>query len=482
MLGLYNLVKFGGAPLAEDRGDTTVIHDDPRKAAHKPAMYDTHIQDILRTGVSRPFHTYQLDDQGVRRFVHYKKIPVSVRSRSNNCIIPDAKGYPIDGDRINIIIASSASGKTAFIKEHPEFVDGDDLLKWPSDTDWVYETSSRAAVNVGLWQQLASQNADSVILYAGDVSVIPKYLERRFRFVALVHISDARHKANILEGIKSGSSQPTDWELISAHRKELFDWAITKEIPVVSGFRQARDLIVRTGRRAVDAALSQGKNRLNITRTMIRLIAPTGVYTHLDSGDRMTFGSHVSMRIHTNEYARASGLTQHRWKHLTRMLPLFYIMCILGYKVQLRTTPCGHISDVMYKGNVINASGHMLGMFTWIAFPDARPSGMPSLYPDMHTYLVMYMLNQTAPTPTLEQHTRRVAYHRWIETYAGIVGSYFAIKILLKTGLSMRRRDALLWFLYARRAVRMIRITQRNTYMDVEYNRSEDTRFGPLTV
>jgi len=254
------------------------------------------------------------------------------------------------------------------------------------------------------------------------------------------------------------------------------------DIPVFSSFRDVYNRIARDTRKAIDSGLGSGKNSFNITRTALSIVSPRGTYLHLNSGNLLTFGSHVSMRIHTNEYARYSGLTQHRWKHLTRMLPLFYIMSFIGYKVKLETTPCGHISNVVYKKNIINASGHMLGMFTWIAFPDSRLAGMPLLYPDMHTYLVMYMLNQSVTTPSLEQSATKVAYHRWVETYAGILGSYVAIKILLKKGVYMKKRDAILWRLYARRAIRMIKITDRNTYMDVEYNRGEDPRFGLITV
>jgi len=479
LIHLRNLTLYGGSPIAEDIGDITVIHDDPRKATHKPSMYDAHITDILRTKVSKPFHTYEIDSQGVRRFIQYKKYPTSDRSKSNNCIIIDPKGYQIDGGKLNIVLAASGSGKTHF---GAPFVDGDTLLKWPPNLDWLKSPESIHAVNIGLWQQLSEAPKDDIIMYAGDMSAIPSYLVGKFNFIALVHVNESVMHRNLEERKRKKANQPTDWDLINDHREKLLVWAHRNEVPVFSTFTEVRDRIVRNTRVKMDDSLNRGFNRMNITKTALKLVAPTGVYTHLHSSGGMTFGSHVSMRIHTNEYARYTGLTQHRWKHVTRTLPLFYIMSMLGYKVTTELTPCGHISDIVYKGNTISASGHMLGMFTWLAFPDSRLAGMPSLYPDMHTYLVMYMRNQYEITPSLEPYAKTVSYHRWVETYAGIVGSYYAIKLLLIKGVPMRKRDAIMWYLYARRAVRMIMITDRTSFMDVVYNRDDDSRFGHIIV
>jgi len=476
---LRNLTLYGGAPIAEDVGDITFIHDDPRKATHKPYMYDEHISDILRTKVSKPFHTYEIDEQGIRRFIQYKKYPISERSKSNNCIISDPKGYPIDGGKLNIVVAASGSGKTHY---GAPFVDGDSLLKWPPNLDWLESAESIHAVNIGLWQQLSDAPTDNIIMYAGDMDAIPSYLVGRFNFIALVHRSESVMRRNLEERKRKNAKQPTDWKLINGHREKLLAWARKLGIPIFSTFNEVRDRIVRNTRVKMDESLNRGFNIMNITKTALKLVAPTGVYTHLHSGGRLTFGPHVSMRIHTNEYARYTGLTQHRWKHITRTLPLFYIMSTLGYKVDVKLTPCGHISDIVYKENVISASGHMLGMFTWLAFPDSRLAGMPMLYPDMHTYLVMYMRNQYEITPSLEPYLKTISYHRWVETYAGIVGSYYAIKLLLSKGVPMKKRDAIMWYLYARRAVRMIRITDRTSYMDVIYNRDDDSRFGHINV
>jgi len=480
LMGLYNLVKFGGAPLAEDVNDVTIIHDDPRKAPHKALMYENHIKRMLKMRISLPFHTYKMDvDERV--FMYSGRIPVSFKSRSNNTLSIHNDGVLIDGDKLNIILAASGSGKTHFIKTHPEFVDGDSLLKWPKDTKWLEDPNDIRDVNIGLWQQLAEVSTSNVIMYCGDVDSIPKYLSHKFRFLALVEIPWSKHVSNIESRKRAGSPQPTNLELIESSRHQLRSFAKRNGVPMFHGFHSAMATYTREIYKYVCDAV-QAKNYIfNITNTAMTLVSPGGVFTYPDKFNTdLSFGSHISMRIHTNEYARYSGLTQHRWRHLTRFLPQYYILGMLGFSPKYETTICGNISKITMNGDEITPSGHMLGAFTWLAFPDARLSGMPLMYPDFHTYISMYILNQKQRTPSLEPFNPDIAYHRWVETLAGVLGSYYAIKILLKKGLKITRRDAILWKLYARRVIRSIVINDRTWYFNVKFNRDMDTRFGIL--
>jgi len=482
MDGLYNLVKFGGAPLAEDLGDETFIHDDPRNAVHKPAMYDEYVKNVLLLRASYPFHSFIIDDRQIRRFVYHKYYRYNLEGKGGEGTITVKKsGFDIMGGTVNIILTHSGSGKSTYIKSGAPFIDGDTFLAWPKDPSWVDSVSMIKQVNFGLWQQLAEKAVGQVILYSGDVYSIPASIRSKFNFLALVEVPMADVNRNLETRMLERSTELIGWKLICGSGTELRKFSIDNGVPIFNGFPSMRAYISRLSLKLVSEAVGSGRTSLNIPPTLLHLIGHRGRIMLLDkSPPTLSFGSHLSMRIHTNEYARFSGLSQHRWKHLTRNYPLYIVMVTLGYNPVIVLTVCKHIRSVLFKGDEISASGHMLGAFTWLAFPHSRMGGMPSVYPDFHTYISMYLLNQRQVTGSLEPYAPQVAYHRWIETLAGVLGSYVAIKIILKKGGMMRRRDAILWRLYARRVIRSIRITDRTEFYGVVYDRDNDKRFGPI--
>jgi len=475
-LGLYNLVKFGGAPLSEDINDTTVIHDDPRKAIHKAAMYEEYIRLICKLKVSLPFHVYTLDERGTRKYLMMKRVAVSMRSRSNNTITPHEGGYEIDPKPITVILAPALSGKSTYCMRNPWFVDADSILKWPSDDAWMEDTRSIRDVNIGIWQQLAEYKGSHILLHNGMMEVLPPYLTKRFNFISAVLPPE-----DIMARNTAASQRRPNVAGARSCFNSIATYAAANGVPTFSGFISATAYITNAYYRKVQTAYKEGFNLLRVNETALKLIAPDGVFRTWDTKPgRLSFGAHASMRIHTNEYARYSGITQHAWRHMTRHYPQAIVMRALGYKIDLEYTPCGHISKVNSCGVEISASGHMLGMLTWLAFPHSRVCGMPLMYPDFHTYIVMYLANQRVVTPSLEPYNPDIAYHRWVETLAGVLGSYVAIKILLKKGLFMSRRNAIMWKLYSRRIIRSIIINDRTWYLDVKFNRDQDRRFGPV--
>jgi len=585
-LGLYNLVKFGGAPLAEEVNNRIVIHDDPRKAVHKGAMYREHVRYCLSVGISLPFHTYELSDAGVRRYITpttvrvvgskpdaavphplglvrlfidcdgYKflsskdegvapfgawirpgETPTDALRRQAvkeipSFVVPDVRfmrsgvgqyavyqavcsvvdlptpnpgwswvegsntfpppsptiyhssgGADYGYGRVNIVLSHSCSGKSTFIKSTTPgklFIDGDTLLEWPKDLSWLKSKETIRQVNVGLWQQLAEQKPSGVLLYAGDIQSIPDNLKSAIKFLGLVHVPMSTFKSNIEARKASGSTQPTDFELLNDSRVKLLEFAQLNGIPIFRGFREMAGRLARVAHKHISSAVVQGSASVNVPTTMLQLASPRGIALVYNT-HRLTFGPHMSIRIHTNEYARYTRMTQHAWKHYTRNLPMFYVCEMMRMPINIELTRDGFIKDIIMKGEKLEASGHMLGAFIWLAFPDSVVCGMPHLYPDFHTYVSMYVLNQTTVTPSLEQYTPLVAYHRWIETLAGVLGSYFAIKILLNRGLYLKKRNAYLWRIYARRVVRSIRVCDRTWYFGKPYDRNVDKRFGPLT-
>jgi len=482
LVGLLNLVKFGGAPLAEDINDKTIIHDDPRKGSHKQWLYYLHIRRMLSMRISMPFHSFKIDDENMRRFMYTRRIPVSISSRSNNTISIHKDGFLIDGDKLNIIISASGSGKSHFVEKYNMFKDADPMLKWPDRSiDWHSNPKDIYDVNIGLWQQMAELPKTHILLYNGDMSAIPKYLEHKFRFLALVEVPWDRHKKNLDIRKATGSRQHHSHDLAIVNRRQLREYANKHGVPIYSGFISAMATYTREIYKYVSEAVQAGHLILNITETALKLVSKGGVFECADKSlTQISFGAHISMRIHTNEYARHTGLTQHRWRHLTRYLPQYYILVMLGFKPSVEMTICRNISAIKLFGDYINPSGHMLGAFTWLAFPDSRVSGMPIMYPDFHTYITMYLLNQKVRTPSLEPYVPEIAYHRWVETLAGVIGSYYAIKIMLRKGATMTRRNAILWKLYARRVIRSIVINDRTWYFNTKFNRDNDKRFGPL--
>jgi len=436
---------------------------------------------VFRLKTSLPFHTYSIDSSGVRRFLMFKRIPVSINSKSNNSISSHADGYTIDGDRVNIILAASGSGKSHYNSTHPWFRDADLEIKWPEDKSWKLDPQSVFNTNIGLWQQLSEYKGRDILMYNGVIAAIPKHLVRKFNFLALVHIEDTKHHDNLIARTKNEPDRLVDMDKIFDNKKLLYEYAKGNNIPIFGGFHSAVSHITHNLYSRISKAYKMGHTILNCTRTALKLVAPDGVFRLWDSKpEHITFGSHVSMRIHTNEYARFTGYTQHKWRHETRNYPMYVLLDMLGFKPKIELTICGHISKVMIDDVEMNASGHMLGMFTWLAFPHERVCGMPQMYPDFHTYITMYMLNQSAKTPSLEPYNSDVSYHRWVETLAGLAGSVVAVMILLKKGLPLTKRNLIMWRLSIRKAVRMIRINDRTWYMNVERDRNSDKRFGPV--
>jgi len=594
--GLRQLVLYGGAPFAEDVGGITTIHDDPRKAIHMESMYEEYLRFLRRSRVSKPFHTYYIED-GVRRFAHYRNVSISSSMPSTYNVCNRSGGASVFGSFINVILASSGSGKTHFINtlsqgakrtikdnEHPlgivqltfycfgpkylsdgkgwvspfgawlrpgempidslrrqalnEFVgyevpdlhftlsgfgsksvysasinvselprtqpgykwvvpspgnntlslysgddcivDADTLLRWPEEPGWWLDEDLSRKVNFGLWQQLSSYPGP-VLLYNGDVSAIPKEIAFMFNFIGVVELPWSQHKANLENRAKSGSRQPSDFRLIKANRAQLRSFAEKNSIPIFHGFNAALSHILLGVDRRLSNMIRDGQRVVSIHPFLLSRLTHKGHYSFLDVPTSLTtFGGSMSFRIHTNEYARFAGMTQPRWKHLTRNLPMYYVMSIMGVACGVKYTECGNIESLSFHGNELQPSGHILGALIWTAFPSDRVCGMPRFYPDMHTNIAMYLRNQREATPSLEQTGTSVAYHRWAETLAGVIGSYFAIKILMRKGLRMRKRNYNMWRLYCRKIIHSIVISDRTWYFDVKFNRDDDKRFGPV--
>jgi len=576
--GLYNLVKFGGAPLAEDMGDVTFVHSDSRMYNDSENQYKLYIRNLICKKIFVPYHHYVLDKDNIRRRLTYENL-------NFNFFGSDTLHAPI-----RIIMAPSCSGKSHFINvTNNVFLDGDSYIKWPSDPEWINSEASRNEVNIGLWQQIAKKwNNNYIYLYNGNPYLIPENLKKRIEILSIVLIPLDKHKENIasrstndnvydidwpyvkkklasgdvkelynrsdlkrgkqylrvtmdnvidvgvfVESYRNGSGdgmetffkfykdgkydtykeetfgftdgrgmalymnsediavmnkrRNPDFNTIMDNRRMLYKYAKENDIPILYSFNSAisREMtkayhILRMNNKSFDGACIDTGDIPKSIINHIQFIGQGKLLRPKRFNGKLTFGTHISFRIHTNEYARYSGLTQHRWKHLTRFLPQLYIMGILGFHTEYDLTPCKNIHKLWFKGNEISPSGHMLGAFTWLAFPDSRLSGMPNIYPDFITYLTMYMVNQSKVTPSLEPSSDVVAYHRFVETLAGIIGSYYAIKILLRSGLTIKKRDYIMWKLHARRAIRMIKITPRTWYFGVKFDRDADTRFGPI--
>jgi len=193
-----------------------------------------------------------------------------------------------------------------------------------------------------------------------------------------------------------------------------------------------------------------------------------------------TFGTHISLRIHTNKFASFLKINDIQWKHMVRFIPQLVILRMIGYSPTVHTED-GFIRGIKLNGTHITPSGHMLNGLIWLAFPDLSVPGMPMVYPDMHTFVSEYLLNQYTKTSSIEQFNSKTAYHRYFETAAGVLGSYVAIKMLMSKGIKMLRRDFILWRLYSRKILRSVVINSRTSYMEINSSREDDKRFGIIT-
>jgi len=193
-----------------------------------------------------------------------------------------------------------------------------------------------------------------------------------------------------------------------------------------------------------------------------------------------TFGTHISYRIHNNVIAMAAKITDRIWKHMTRFVPQIVVFNMLGYKYDIVKDENGCIVSIKVDGVCINPSGHMMNGLTWLATPNLSLLGSPLIYPDFYTFVTDYLSDQHRSYGSIEQHDKEVAFHRFHETAAGVLGSYVAIKLLLKGGVSIKKRDFILWRLYCRKILRSIVINSRTNYLNINSSRDDDQRFGMI--
>jgi len=507
--GLRTWALYSGCPLAEDINDNTLIHDSHHLKPIVSSMYDQITKYQLKYGVLLPFRNFTIID-GKRTFLpFYNTGPCyfykcyNFRDHTgvpmNNSIVVSTSGVkPLGlrdcvGNKVKCILAPSGAGKSYFVDSQPKgwYIDGDSIMDWPDQTkpgwkEWWTDKDKCSQVNKANWAKLIKTGiTDAVYLYNGDTDQLPDDWREHLSIECVVVPTLVHHKRNI-ESRGTDSHQPIKWEVIGPNRVSVTRFASLHGIPNFTRFSTYSNIRLRK----VLAAASEAYNSLKGDGRRIMILPCDTVYINKGTlpylnicSEKLTFGADVSLRIHSQEYARFSGLTQHIWRHRTRFLPTYYILLSIGIKPEITYTKCGHIGGLKVKGFDVNPSGHMLGVLTWVAFPHAHIHGMPIVYPDISSYLSRYIRNQTDDTLDLEPSFKDVAYHSWIETLGGVIGSYFSIKLLLKGGLKTHRRHIMIWRLYVNWIIRHIKVNDRTSiYLQRSTNRDLDPRFGPVVL
>jgi hypothetical protein len=139
--------------------------------------------------------------------------------------------YAQSSDRATFISAASGSGKSWFVRQHPEqFIDGDTLVPWPSKPEFWLDEELNRRVQVQhrlILRELALQPEfkDKTILFWDPVIAD-----------AVVDIPDDRHKLNLDIRSLDNKGQPTDFELIIEVKKYIRELALSAGLPIFSDF------------------------------------------------------------------------------------------------------------------------------------------------------------------------------------------------------------------------------------------------------
>jgi hypothetical protein len=181
----------------------------------------------------------------------------------------------------------------------------------------------------------------------------------------------------------------------------------------------------------------------------------------LTSMDSVKMGVDVSIKIHTNEYARYLKMSNQQWRHHTRSKPAYIAAKALSRKVTFTNTLDGLMEDVYVNGIKIDVSGHVVQSLIAMAFPDFSFFGSPDIYPSYHSFFSGFIINQTNITNSLEPTFQFPAYHSWIETYSGVIGAISGISLMLKNGAKTHKKHIILAMMYARKLIKSIKFTSR---------------------
>jgi len=483
---LYELTLYGGAPCAEDRYGLVMIHDMPKIHHRLDKMTSVLLRTTLKTGLNIPLRYYTIGDDDRRTFTPFRNVVLSEKHISlAPCLIINRPS-----SRVHMILAPSGSGKSYFCMNNDDVVDGDNMLIWPDDPTWINSIQTRRKVNSELWMQIKQMHgSDKVVLYNGDVGELPPYWEKWLTIHSIVLPSLRIHKRNLYaRTLKKGGDnvQPTDWELIEGNRNQLHKFAKAHSIRIWHSFLPAVNEIAKKALYDISDAVPHGKTT-NHPITAFSRLSLDGKLTGMNIGTHsFKFGTHISFRIHTNEYARACRVNGQYWKHVTRMLPAIYICGTIGFKCSYDLTNTGyidkvhiHIRDNAKNATVeVNPSGHMLNALINLCFPN-DVCGMPTIAPDFGGFVSAYLHNQYTSTQSLEPQDITVAFHSWIETYIGIIGSYYGVKLLLRNGFLVTKKNFILWRAYCKAIIRRIAITERTTILRFKSKRDLDPRFTP---
>jgi len=479
-IGLYEWALESGAPLAHDSPGGVIVHDSViNNHVIISSMYKKYIKMCLKVGNFVSFICWYIveDEADImrRKLIKYKTEDVIVCDTSRTLFDHDTK--------VMVILAPSGAGKTHWIgDDNKTFRDADKFIKWPTVGNWWKDEPTRKAVNRELWDQVSKFETGYVYLYNGDPLMLQS--KHNIHVLGVVMPNLKRHKLNIESRLRGVTNQPTDMDVIIPNRTALISYAKSQKLRIYGGFNEMKYAIISMYYKKLSCI--NPDYGFYLSKPMRELVTTDGkmTYTRLQQDDEDChgcddlphFGTHISLRIHTNEYARFLSISSYAWRVCTRIMPQMVILDMLGIKYSIARRKPTTI-DLDLGGYDANPSGHISNGLTWLATPELKIPGMPIIYPDFHSFITEYIINQYQVTYSLEPYDPNVAYHRYHETAAGVLGSYVAIKMLLRKGVTIRKRDYIIWRIYCRKILRSISINPRTNYGKVMSSRDDDQRF-----
>lgn len=511
--GLFNWALESGAPLAEDIEDlnlriiNVIIHFDPSKDINIKNKYNRYVHEVLKTKISYKFTSFCIDDS-VRKplptikYKTYKYYKYTGKDDAHESLIKlgdiiiSEHPYPSNiwvGKQVKYIDTTvgilspivafaipSGGGKTSMTKTIQGSVDVDDLVPNSEELKKLRRTS----LDSGNWEEYLKIYNKILITSWNNLKIRPtivfmhnkytaKILNIHYVFEVKLHLEHHKHNVEKRDPLIYNSKLvESSWNTVDTQNVmdshfDMLDFVSRNFNNVVSKYRMRKSFYQL--RKAIDDGIQSD----NIVFIRVYQGTESLLSSHGNTVSSMNiinnYGIDVSLKIHTNEFARYLKMSNQQWKYYTRSKPAYITARLFSRNVTYTKTFDGYIDEVYINESIIDVSGHIIQALIAMAFPDFSFFGSPNIYPDYHSFFSNFIINQTNVTNSIEPTFLFPAYHSWIETYIGVMGAISGISLLLKRGVKTHKKHILMFLIHSRKLIKSIKITGR-TMIGVKKN------------
>jgi len=200
----------------------------------------------------------------------------------------------------------------------------------------------------------------------------------------------------------------------------------------------------------------------------------------------VTFGYAASTSIQMNRFARILGMDALTWKTVIRYLPAARLAAALGCRVHGRRDGdyITGISLETYGGEVkeVMPSGHFFQVFIHILMPQDHNCTMMDPLSSISCMLrnMRQDVYSIEPTYRFDATGVSISWHSWLEVLMAAVSAMQFFKCATARGYTIKKRQAVLFWLVVRSVCRRLTIGKRTRLFGRFGLREQDTKFGTL--